>query len=264
MKPRLMFLLTLVGLVTLGVGYTTKLCGQTSTGSVRGEVTDQSGAAVPGAEVVLQSTTIGVMRTTESLHAGNFEFPLVPPDTYQLTVKRTGFSTVKINNVIVRVNETYTQNVQMQVGSVTQDVSVTAQVAKVDAVTPSLGAVMGYTQITTLPILGRSFLALATLSSGTVSNYPNRWAGCCSFPRSDIAVSVSGSQDFSTTVLIDGVPTKSPEYGDIGYALPPEMIAEFNIQRGFYSAKYPGGRSCQCCQPFRKKSDPRGCLGSYS
>jgi hypothetical protein len=240
MKPRRMSLLAAVGFVILGVCSTPKLFGQTSTGAVRGEITDQSGAAVPGAEVVLQSTTTGVKRTTESLQAGNYELPLVPPDTYQLTVKRTGFSTVTINNVIVRVNETYTQNVQMQIGAVTQEVSVTAQVAKVDAVTPSLGAVMGYTQITTLPILGRSFLALATLSSGTVSNYPGRWAGCCSFPRSDIAVSVSGSQDFSTTVLIDGVPTKSPEYGDIGYQLPPEMIAEFNIQRGFYSAKYPG------------------------
>ena len=55
-----------------------------------------------------------------------------------------------------------------------------------------------------------------------------------------MAVAVSGSQDFSTTNLIDGVPTKSPEYGGIGYQLPLEMVDEFNIQRGFYSAKYSG------------------------
>jgi hypothetical protein len=143
MKPRRMSLLAAVGFVILGVCSTPKLFGQTSTGAVRGEITDQSGAAVPGAEVVLQSTTTGVKRTTESLQAGNYELPLVPPDTYQLTVKRTGFSTVTINNVIVRVNETYTQNVQMQIGAVTQEVSVTAQVAKVDAVTPSLGGRYG-------------------------------------------------------------------------------------------------------------------------
>jgi hypothetical protein len=213
---------------------------QTSTGLVLGVVTDQSGAAIPGADVALQSTTTGVKRTTQSLQAGNFEFPFVPPDIYQLAVTKAGFRPVTINNVVVRVNETNTQNVQLSLGTVTQEVTVTAQVAKVDSTTATLGAVTGYTQITTLPILGRSFMALATLSAGTVANYPGSWAGTFSGDRADMAVSISGSQDFFTTNLIDGVPTKSPEYGGIGYQLPLEMISEFNIQRGYYSAKYPG------------------------
>ena len=216
------------------------LRAQSSTGTVLGVVTDQSGSVIVGAQVVLQSATTGLKLTAESLQAGNFQFPLVPPDTYQLTVTQAGFSTATINDLIVRVNETRSQDVLMKVGAVTQEVTVTAQAAQVDSSTATLGAVIGYTQITTLPILGRSFLALATLSSGTVANYPNSWAGAFSGGRSDIAVSISGSQDFFTTNLIDGVPTKSPEYGGIGYQLPLEMIEEFNIQRGFYSAKYPG------------------------
>jgi hypothetical protein len=221
-------------------GMTTEALAQTSTGTVLGVVSDQSGGAVPDAEVALVSTTTGARRTTESLQTGNYEFPLVAPDTYQLTVTKSGFSTAAFNNVVVRVNETFTQNVQMSVGSTTQQVTVTAEVSKVDTSTATLGAVTGYTQITTLPILGRSFLALATLSAGTVVDYPGSWTGTFSGGRSDMAVGVSGAQDFFTTNLIDGVPTKSPEYGGIGYQLPLEMIDEFNIQRGYYSAKYPG------------------------
>ena len=210
---------------------------QSSTGTVLGVVTDQSGAAIPGADVALVSTTTGVKHPAQSLEAGNFQFLFVPPDVYQLTVTKAGFSTSTVNNVVVRVNETNTQNVQLSLGTVTQEVTVTAQVAKVDSTTATLGAVTGYTQITTLPILGRSFMALATLSAGTVANYPGSWAGTFSGDRADMAVSISGSQDFFTTNLIDGVPTKSPEYGGIGYQLPLEMISEFNIQRGYYSAK---------------------------
>jgi hypothetical protein len=213
---------------------------QTSTGTVLGVVTDQSGAAIPGADVVLESTTTGVKRTTQSLQAGNFEFPFVLPDIYQLTVTKSGFSPVTFNNVVVRVGETYTQNAQMAVGAVSQQVTVAAQVAKVDASTAALGAVTSYSQITILPILGRSFVTLATLSAGTVSDYPISIAEIFSGGRPGVSVGISGSHDFNTTYLIDGVSTKSPEYGGIGYQLPLEMVDEFSIQRGFYSAKYTG------------------------
>jgi len=234
------FLIAVTIITMVGFLNQAPLRAQSSTGTVLGVVTDQSGSVIAGAQLILQSATTGAKRTAQSLQAGNFEFPFVPPAVYQLTVTQSGFGTVTINDVIVRVNETRTENVLMKVGAVTQQVTVTAQAAKVDASTASLGSVIGYTQITTLPILGRSFLALATLSAGAVANYPGSWAGAFSGGRSDIAVSISGSQDFFTTNLIDGVPTKSPEYGGIGYQLPLEMIEEFNIQRGFYSAKYPG------------------------
>jgi hypothetical protein len=108
-----MVLITVI-VVFLGAG---RVTAQTSTGTVLGVVTDQSGAAIPGADVALQSTTTGVKRTTQSLQAGNFEFPFVLPDAYLLTVTKSGFGLVTVNNVIVRVNETNAQNVQMSVGA---------------------------------------------------------------------------------------------------------------------------------------------------
>lgn len=216
------------------------LRAQTSTGTVMGTVTDQSGAAIPGARVTLRSITTGTQRTATTLNTGSFQFPFVSPDSYNLTVQHTGFATTTVSNIQVRVNEIAREDIQMKIGGVTQQVNVAAHPVQVNSTNPTLGDVIQYKQITTLPILGRSFLALATLSSGTVANYPGNWADTFSGGRSNMAVSISGSQDFFTTNLIDGVSTKSPEYGGIGYQLPLEMISEFTIQKGFYSAKYTG------------------------
>jgi len=232
------------GLAALGVMLlllgNPSLRAQTSTGTVSGTVTDQSGGAIPGAQITLVSTTTGSKRTTSTFSTGEFHIPFVLPDSYNLIVEHAGFTTTTVSNIQVRVNEVAREDIRMRVGEVKQHVNVTAHPVQVNTTNATLGAVIGHTEITTLPILGRSFLALATLSSGTVSDYPGNWAGTFSGGRSNMAVGISGSQDFFTTNLIDGVPTKSPEYGGIGYQLPLEMIAEFNIQRGFYSAKYPG------------------------
>ncbi len=171
---------------------------------------------------------------------GAFEIPFVLPDIYTLTVSQHGFSNFVIKNIHVSVGQVAYETVQLKVGTVEQQVEVTAKAQQVDATTATLGTITTHNEITTLPILGRSFLTLATLSAGAVANYPGNWTGPYSGGRADLAVSISGSQDFSTTNLIDGVPTKSPEYGGIGYQLPLEMVEEFNIERGFYSAKYSG------------------------
>ena len=237
-RPGLQILCTIVCVLigVLGAG------AQTSTGTVKGSVNDQSGGVVSGAQVVLQSATTGQTREASSSDQGTFEIPFVPSDVYTLTVSQHGFSTVVIKDIHVSVGQVAFETAQLKVGTVTQQVEVTAKTEQVDASTSTLGAITTHNEITTLPILGRSFLTLATLSAGAVANYPHGNSGRSILRRgrSDVAVSISGSQDFSTTNLIDGVPTKSPEYGSIGYQLPLEMVEEFNIQRGFYSAKYSG------------------------
>jgi outer membrane receptor protein involved in Fe transport len=237
---RMLWIFMATGMLLIATVASPSAQAQSSTGTVQGLVTDQSGSTVPGAQLVLKSDSTGQTRTASSSDVGTFEIPYVLPDIYTLTISKTGFDTVVITGIHVSVGEVANETAKLNVGTVSQQVEVTAQSAQVDATTPTLGAVMEYKEITTLPILGRSFLTLATLSAGTVANYPGSWTGTFSGSRTDMAVAVSGSQDFSTTNLIDGVPTKSPEYGGIGYQLPLEMVDEFNIQRGFYSAKYSG------------------------
>ena len=214
---------------------------QTSTGSVLGTVVDQTGAAVPSAVVTLDSVSTSQKRTTTASEQGNFEFPLVLPGVYRVTVSKPGFTSVVIDDITVRVNTPFSLNPVLQVGQVTEQVTVAAAVAQVNATTAMLGGVVDQTEALTLPIRGRSFLEFATLSAGAVSKYPGSWSSSFSGNReSHAGIAISGAKDVSTIYLIDGAPSKSPEYGQIGYLLPLESVQEFNIQRGFFSARYPG------------------------
>jgi hypothetical protein len=217
------------------------LLSQTSTGSVLGTVTDPAGLVIPGAEVVLQSTRTAERRTATTNDWGYYEFPLVLPGTYSITVSATGFTTVVIDNSVVRVGQSRAENVTVQVGQVTEQITVEASVQQVNSTDASLGNVVDQNEALVLPIRGRSFLEFATLSAGAVSKYPGSWSSIFSGNReSHAGIAISGSKDVSTVYLIDGVPSKSPEYGQVGYLLPLEAVQEFNTQRGFFSSRYPG------------------------
>ena len=217
------------------------LSGQTSTGSVLGTVADPSGSVIPGAEITLESVTTGETRTASTDERGYYEFPLVLPGTYSVTAGATAFTTGVIDNIVVRVGQPRQANVTLQVGQVTEQITVEASAQQVNATDASLGNIVDQNEALVLPIRGRSFLEFATLSAGAVSKYPGSWSSIFSGGReSHAGIAISGSKDVSTIYLIDGVPSKSPEYGQVGYLLPLEAVHEFNTQRGFFSSRYPG------------------------
>src|SRR5947209_18261975 len=102
------------------------LCAQTSTGSVLGEVTDQSGSAVAGAAVTLESIDTGQRREAVTNELGQCDFPLVLPGPYKLTARKQGFTTTVLDNINVRVNVVYSAHATLQVGQMTEQVTVAA------------------------------------------------------------------------------------------------------------------------------------------
>jgi hypothetical protein len=191
--------------------------------------------------VVLESIERGEKRTTLSNSTGYYEFLLVQPGAYRASVAMQGFTTTVIDNIVVRVGAPYTAHAVLQVGQVSERVTVEAAVQQVNATDAMLGNVMEQREAHSLPIRGRSFLEFATLSAGAVSKYPGAWTSTFSGNRENYAgIAISGSKEVSTIYLLDGVSSKSPEYGQIGYLLPLEAVQEFNIQRGFFSARYAG------------------------
>ncbi|MBM3775307.1 MAG: hypothetical protein FJW37_09105, partial [Acidobacteria bacterium] len=214
---------------------------QTSTGSVNGVVSDSTGLPIAGAAVTLESIARGEKRTTVSSSAGYYEFLVVQPGPYRVSAAMQGFTTTVVDNVTVRVGAPYTAGIVLQVGQVTEKVTVEAAVQQVNATDAMLGNVIDQKEALVLPIRGRSFLEFATLSAGAISKYPGSWTSTFSGNRdSHAGISISGAKDVSTIYLLDGVSSKSPEYGQVGYLLPLDAVQEFNIQRGFFSAKYAG------------------------
>src|SRR5262245_60147523 len=122
----------LVGVLTLAVG--TNVEAQTTSAQVSGAVKDSQGGVLPGATVTLTSRTQGNSVTVNTDSEGRFVFPIVRPDSYLMRVSLTGFKTVEQTNVVVNANDKFSAGtVTLQVGAMTEEVSVLARVSELQA-----------------------------------------------------------------------------------------------------------------------------------
>src|SRR5690242_2793011 len=168
---------TLLLVCTLALSAT--LIAQTSTGEVNGTVTDASGAAVPGASVKLTNNATQVTLQATTNGSGQYFFIYFLPGSYSLKVDKPGFTTVEITELPIGVNQTVKQDVALKVGSVNQTVQVSAQAVTVESSTTELGTVIPQKTVNELPLNGRNFTQLLTLTPGVtpVSTSQNRSIG---------------------------------------------------------------------------------------
>ncbi len=122
---------------------------QTETATLSGRVTDPQGAVVPGAEVVATNTDTNVSNSTKTNEAGVFVFPSLPPGPFRLTVRSQGFATLVLEGLVLHVQDRIEQNLSLQVGSVDQRVTVTAESPLVN--TESAGSESHVTRTVLLP-----------------------------------------------------------------------------------------------------------------
>jgi hypothetical protein len=138
-------------------------------GTIRGVVTDATGASVPGASVTLKNSVTGFTRHATTDASGAYEFLAVPVGTdYSVQIEFTGFEVSTQSGIALDANQNYLANFQLVVGSLSQKVEVTAASAQVETTSMQMGDVIGSTKMTDLPLNGRSYLDLLGLQAGVV------------------------------------------------------------------------------------------------
>ena len=199
-------------LLFCSMGLTTNLFAQTSTGEVNGTVTDASGAAVPGANITLTNNATQVTFQAVTNASGQYFLIHVLPGSYSLKVDKPGFSTVQVEQLTIGVNQTVKQDVALKVGAVSQTVQVSAEAATVESSTTELGTVIPQKTVNELPLNGRNFTQLLTLTPGVtpVSTSQNRTIGGVEgnvgLPGSGFAdPSFHGQQNRSKLYFFDGI-----------------------------------------------------------
>jgi hypothetical protein len=155
---------TLPLLLLLAAGAVSAWSQTANTGIVLGTVTDPGGASVPDAKVQLTNTATNEVREIASNAAGQFAFPGVAPGTYKLTVTKAGFATFVVANVVVDVAKSNNLDIKLEIrsGSETVEVSAASQ-AELQTADAVVGNVVGETELTRLPTLGRDSRELLTL-----------------------------------------------------------------------------------------------------
>jgi hypothetical protein len=173
-------------LLALGlcVGFAAIAHAQLATATINGTVKDTTGAVIPAATVVLQDVATGVKRVVTTNGAGVYVIPDIRPGRYTLQVSKQGFITARQADFSLFVNQTATFDFTLRVGSTTQTVSVVATAAHLEASTAEIGTVINTSDVNDLPLNGRNFTELLTLTPGVspISTAQNaggggQWAG---------------------------------------------------------------------------------------
>src|SRR5262249_38686316 len=142
------------------------LSAQVSTGSIAGQVTDATRAAISSATVTLTNQGTGAARTGKTDATGGYGFPLVAPGIYRLQVEAQGFKSYEVSGLEVQVAQAVTHAIQLEVGSMATKLEVVASAPVLDQRSAEVGQVIGQKEVVELPLNGRNFLDLAKLVPG--------------------------------------------------------------------------------------------------
>src|ERR1039457_956047 len=211
---------------------------QSTTGRILGTLTDQSGAAVAGATVVVTDVQRGTSRTATTDESGAYAAPDLQPGTYKIHVEARVFKSVERPNVQIEVVTDVRADFALQPGQVTETVTISEEVPLVNTTSATLGGTLSNKEINDLPLNGRNYENLLQLRPG-IMRYPG---GGFSTPSSnglraeDNAYLVGGlfnGEPFSGQSIINGAGIA----GDSATILPVDAIQEFNVQQN-PSAEY--------------------------
>jgi hypothetical protein len=214
-----------------------------ATGSFLGTVTDKSGSAVAGASVTITSQGTGAVRDTKTDDTGHYIVNLLPVAVYTIRVELKGFQPVETKDIKLQVNEQRELDFTMVPATVSSTVEVVATAVAVETTNPSLGQVITSQEVAQLPLNGRDFVQLATLTPGTTQETSNGSfftsnASSEIAARGPFSLSVGGSRANSTDWLIDGVDNNELTAGGIAILSSIDSLQEFKVLTYNYSAEY--------------------------
>jgi hypothetical protein len=217
---------------------------QVSQGEIDGTVKDSAGAVVPHATVVLTNTDQNLkVRTVQTDSAGQFTAPLIPIGTYSVTVNVQGFKTFTVSGLEVHVGSPAVVPVQLALGSITQEVDVTAAQLAVQLDSAAAGTLIDQKETTQLPLSSRNFLQLMQIQPGISTNVPgpdSRGNITTTGAVNTQNFSVNGSATSANGFFLDGADILK-RAGQQPVTFPGiDFIEEINLQRANYGAQFGG------------------------
>jgi hypothetical protein len=212
--------------------------GQTTNGSIQGTVMDPGGAAVSGATVTSRNLDTGLSNSTVTTDAGLYSLPNLPPGRYSVKVEATGLKKYEQEGVTVQTGSTVSLDIQLQLGSITETVTVNADARQLETATSDIGVTVERSLVANLPLeVGgtvRNPVQFITLIPGFVGNVGNN-------PGDNTTdnFKVNGGQEGGTDILVDGVSISlvSPNT-QWNKGVSTEAVQEFKVLQSNFSPEY--------------------------
>ena len=221
-------------------GIATTAWGQLPSAEITGTVRDASGGTVAGALVTITNNSTNIQRSVEANADGIFDAVALPPGIWSVRVSKAGFKIEARNGIELQVDQVARLDFTMQVGNVSETVEVAGAAPVLDTETATVGTVVETRRIEELPLNGRNYLQLASLTPGTTQYGPGnsiaqaRGGG----DRSNFQLNIAGQRLENNHYMLDGVENTDPNYGT--YLIQPSVDAlqEFKVETSSYGAEY--------------------------
>ncbi len=222
--------------VVFAVVFLTSLAaGQVMRATLTGRVTDSTGAVLPNAQIVVTNTETGATATVKSNSAGIYTMPFLAPGKYEVAVTLPGFKKYVHAGLVLQTEQTITQNVVLQVGQVSQSVTVVGGTPLIDTATADTGQSLTAEEVEDLPSNGRAPLGFAHLEYGAVAKGKHSMAQTRPFDSGAADdFSLGGGASSSNELLVNGVPNMQNSGRTAGFS--PELDAVNAVHVDEFSA----------------------------
>src|SRR5215510_3440679 len=208
------------------------LAAQGVRATIVGRVTDDTGAVVPGAKITITNVGTNESRSVVANDNGEYAIPQLSPGQYTLTVEYAGFNTVVRSGIVLETNQQARLDVVLKVGTLTEEVQVSAATPLVTTENATLGNVVDQKKIVELPLNGRDYLQLAFLQPNVFVTAQGSNLGFRG------GINVAGNSEIANQYLLDGVDNNDETTNQPLHRPILDAVREFKVLTGTYSAEY--------------------------
>jgi hypothetical protein len=209
-----------------------------STASLEGQVVDQQGAVVPGARITLSDSAIGVEREATSDEDGRYLFAALPVGDYTIGAAATGFKKQVIEQLRIEVGRRITQDFELEVGSVSEQVTVSSTNELIDRATTAVANVVDRRMTQEVPLNGRYFLDLGLLIPGSVTPPQGAFSSAPMRGLGSLAIVTAGNREETVNYMINGITLNNLTFSSISFQPSISTIQEFKADNSTFSAEY--------------------------
>ena len=209
-------------------------------GTITGEVTDATAAVVPGATVTIRNVNTNATRTVITNADGLYSVPLLPPGIYDVRVEKEGFRGAARSAIELQVQQTARVDFALSVGQVSETLDVTGQAALLNTEDATVGTVIEEKRIVELPLNGRNFLQLVSLSPNVTSGFSSQGQATVrqGGERANQNMAIAGARASWNYYTLDGVTNTDPNFNTYLVLPDVDMLQEFKVQSGIYPAEF--------------------------
>jgi len=203
-----------------------------SAGTVRGEVKDQQGAAVPDAKVVLTNVATNTSSESVTNSDGLFVFGYVPPAKYELSIKKNGFRTSSSSRFSVEVAQVVNLTFTLEIGNISETITVVESSVAINTTSGELGHEVDEKQLMTMPLLNRDYYNLMQLTPGAVDT------GSTTGDTRGRGLAIGGARTSQVNFMLDGGENNDTFVAGVAQNVPLDAVQEFRVQTNNATSEY--------------------------